>query len=56
MMNPAARHVQVLATAGAGKEVFLCGHSLGGALAAMLALSLPARCADCHTRSVMSPW
>ena len=37
-------HGQVLRTAGAGKEIYLCGHSLGGALAAALALCMATRC------------
>ena len=35
--------MQLLRTAGEGKQVYLCGHSLGGALAAALALCVASR-------------
>lgn len=35
--------LQVLRTAGAGKDIYLCGHSLGGGLASIVALTLPDR-------------
>lgn len=39
------RLASLLASAGRGKRIFLCGHSMGGAVAALLALLLPLRCA-----------
>jgi alpha-beta hydrolase superfamily lysophospholipase len=37
------RLMNMMATEGAGKQIFLCGHSMGGALASFLALLLTAR-------------
>ena len=35
--------LQVLEAAGAGKDIYMCGHSLGGGLASIVALTLPHR-------------
>lgn len=39
------RLVRVMRHEGKGKQIFICGHSMGGALASFLALLLTARCA-----------
>ena len=37
------------------KQIFLCGHSLGGGLVTMLSLVLPARC-PASSQHCVEPW